>query len=305
MNKIKIIGIGGSGSNTISRMVKCKLQGPELIALNTDAQALRFCLAPQKILIGQDITRGLGTGMDPSLGEKAVLSSKNKIEEILKEADMIFITSGMGGGTGSPGAPIVAELAKSLGILTIAIVTKPFSFEGIQRKKIAASAIKKLEEKTDALLVISNDNLFKLANKKIKITDAFLICDDILKEAVQGITDLILTPGIININFADIKTIMKNSGRIFFGVGRGRGENRVVKAVQKAINSPLLDFSITGAKGVLFNISGQNVSLSEINTAAKIITENANPRAKIIFGAVPAKDLKRDEIKITLILTGF
>jgi len=307
--KIKVVGIGGSGTNTVSRMAKCLIQGVDLIAINTDAQSLHFCKAERKVLIGENVTKGRGAGMDVSLGEKAAKESKEKVEELLRDADMVFITSGLGGGTGSPGAPIIAEIAKNLGILTIAIVTKPFSFEGAQRKRIANLALQKLRERVDTLLVISNDKLLKLVNEKTKISDAFWICDEILREAVQGITDLILVPGIINVDFADIKTIMKNSGRALFGVGRAKGEKRAIKAALSAINSPLLDFSITGAKGVLFNISGQDLTLSEIAEAAEVITKNLNSQAQIIFGAVQDKSanrrIKKGEIKITVIATGF
>ncbi len=303
--KIKVIGIGGSGSNTVSRMVKCHVQGVELIAINTDVQSLRSCKAPKKILIGEKITKGLGTGMDVALGEKAAQESKKEIREVLKGADMVFITSGLGGGTGSPVSPIVAEIAKSLGILTIAVVTKPFSFEGAHRKRIANLALKNFKEKVDTLLVIPNDKLLKLVNERTKVSDAFWICDEVLREAVQGITDLILIPGIINVDFADVKTIMKNSGQAFFGVGKAKGESRSITAAISAINSPLLDVSITGAKGVLFNVSAQDLTLFEVTEAAGIITKNVNPRAQIIFGAVQDKKLKKGEIKITVIATGF
>ena len=302
--KIKVIGVGGSGSNTISRMVKCNLKGVELIAINTDAQALRFCKATKKILIGENTTRGLGAGMNVSLGRKAAQESKEKIKEALIGADMVFITCGCGGGTGSPGAPIVAELAKNTGALTVATVTQPFSFEGTQRKRIASEAIKNLKEKVDTLLVIPNDKLLKLIDEKTKVSDAFWICDEVLREAVQGITDLIMVPGIINVDFADIKTIMKNSGKALFGVGKAQGPNRAVIAATRAINSPLLDFSIAGVKGILFNVSGQDITLSEINTAAHVITKNVGAGAKIIFGAVRNKELKKEEIRITVIATG-
>ena len=306
MTKIKVIGVCGSGSNTISRMVRAKLRGPELIALNTDEQALRICLAPQKILIGENITKGLGAGMDTFLGEKAALSSKGKIADVLKGADMVFVTCGLGGGTGSSGAPIVAQIAKGLGILTIAVVTTPFFFEGIQRKNIANLAIKKLKDKVDGLLVIPNDKLVELATEKTTVANSFFISDEVLKEAVQGVTDLILTPGIINVDFADVKAIMKNSNQAFFGIGRAKGENRAPEAAERAINSPLLDFSINKeAKGILFNVSGRNISLAEVNTVARIITKNANRRAKIIFGAIEDRKAKKDEIKLTVIATGF
>ena len=302
---IKVVGVGGSGTNTVSRMAKCLIRGVDLIAVNTDAQSLRFCKAQKKVLIGENITKGRGAGMDVSLGEKAAKESKGKIEELLKEADMVFIACGLGGGTASPAAPIIAEVVKNLGILTIAVVTKPFSFEGAQRKRIANSALKNLKDKVDTLLVISNDKLLKLVNEKTKVSDAFWICDEILREAVQGVTDLILVPGIINVDFADIKTIMKNSGRALFGVGRAKGEKRATEAALSAINSPLLDFSITGAKAVLFNVSGPDLTLSEIVEASEVITKNLNSQAQIIFGAVQDRKLKKGEIKITVIATGF
>jgi len=303
--KIKVVGVGGSGTNTVSRMAKCFTRGVDLIAVNTDIQSLRSCRAEKKVLIGERVTKGRGTGMDVSLGERAVRDSKAEIEEFLKGTDMVFITSGLGGGTGSPGAPVIAEIAKSLGILTIAVVTKPFSFEGEQRKRIASLSLQKLKETVDTLLIISNDRLLKLINEKTKVLDAFWICDEILKEAVQGITDLIFAPGIINVDFADIKTVTENSGRALFGVGRAKGENRASEAAFSAVNSPLLDFSIIGAKAVLFNISGSDLTLSEAAKAAEVITKNVNPRAQIIFGAVQDKKLKRGEIKIIVIATGF
>lgn len=304
--KIKVIGVGGSGSNTISRIKKFDIGQIELIAVNTDAQALHFTSADRKILIGNKITNGLGTGMDPDLGRKSAEESKKEIEQVLTgegKTDMVFITCGLGGGTGSGAAPFIAELAKSLGILTIAVVTTPFSFEGEERKKIAESALKKIKEKVDSLIVISNDNLLKVIDEKTTVSDAFVICDDTLKEAVKGITDLITAPGIISIDFASVLAIMKNSGRAMFGTGRAVGENRAMKAAQMAIASPLLDFSIAGAKGVLFNISGQDLTLNEIQSAANTITKNADPKAQIIFGAVKDNTLKKGEIKITVIAT--
>lgn len=303
--KIKVVGVGGSGSNTVSRMTKCQIRGVELIAINTDMQTLRVSRASKKVLIGENITKGLGTGMDVVLGEKAANESREKIEEILKGAEMVFITCGLGGGTGSAASPIVAEIARSLGALTVAVVTTPFLFEGSQRRKIANTALEKLRGKVDTLLVVPNDKLLKLITEKTNVSDAFWICDEISREAVEGITDLIFTPGIINVNFADIKTIMQNSGRALFGVGKAKGENRVVEATNLAINSPLLDFSIEGAKSILFSVAGRDLTLFEINEAAKIITKNADSRAQIIFGAIEDKKLKDGEIKITVIATKF
>jgi len=303
--QIKIIGIGGSGSNTISRMAKFDIQEVSLIGVNTDAQALHFCKSEKKILIGKNTTRGLGTGMDMELGRLAAEENKEEVLENLKGADMIFITCGLGGGTGSGAAPIIAEAAKNLGILTIVVVTSPFSFEGEQRKKIANKALENLKGKVDSLLTISNDKLLKIIDEKTTVSNAFSMCDDVLREAVQGITDLILVPGIINIDFASLVSIMKNSGNALFGVGRASGEDRAVKAAIAAINSPLLDFSIKGSKGVLFSVFGNDVTLNEISKAAEIITKNVDPKAQIIFGAVKDKTLKKGELKISVIATKF
>lgn len=307
--KIKVIGLGGSGSNTISRMSKNPIKGVELIAVNTDAQALHFCEGPKgypkKILIGENITGGLGAGMDVSLGEKAALESRNKIEEELKGADILFITCGLGGGTGSGGIPVVAQVSKNLGVLTIVVVTTPFSFEGSQRKRIADLALEKLKGKIDALLVIPNDKLLGMSDQKTTVFDAFWICDEILREAVQGITDLIMSRGIIAIDLAAVFSIIKNAGRVLFGVGRAKGENRAINAANSAINSPLLDFSVSGAKGVLFNVSGRDLALSEVSEIAKTITKSVDPRAKIIFGAINDKELEKGEIKVMVIATGF
>ncbi|MGA2417870.1 MAG: cell division protein FtsZ [Candidatus Staskawiczbacteria bacterium] len=304
---IKVIGVGGSGSNTVSRMAKFGFSDVELIAINTDAQALNFSKANKKILIGKDVTHGLGTGMDSDLGKNAAEENKQEISENLKGSDMVFITCGLGGGTGSGASPIVAEISKELGILTIAVVTTPFSFEGEQRKKVAEAALKNLKGPkgcpVDSLLVISNDKLLKIIDEKTTVSEAFLICDDVLSQAVQGITDLILIPGIINIDFASVLSIMKNSGRAMFGTGKASGENRAVLAAQAAINSPLLDFSIQGSKGVLFNASGQDITLNEIQEAAKVITKNVDPKAQIIFGAVKDPTLKKGEIKVSVIAT--
>ncbi|MEK7080220.1 MAG: cell division protein FtsZ [Patescibacteria group bacterium] len=303
--QIKVIGVGGSGSNTVSRMAKFDIQGVELIAVNTDAQALHFSKASQKILIGKKITKGLGTGMDVNLGKQAAEENKEELSKIIKGADMVFVTCGLGGGTGSGSSPVITEIVKNLGILTVAAVTTPFSFEGAQRKKIADTALENLKSKVDSLLVISNDKLLKIIDEKTTVANAFYMCDEVLKEAVQGITDLILAPGIINIDFASVLSIMKNSGRAMFGVGKAVGENRAIEAAEKAISSPLLDFSIKGSKGVLFNASGQDITLNEIQEAAKVITKNVDPKAQIIFGAVKDNNLKKGEIKISVIATKF
>ncbi len=301
--KIKVLGVGGSGSNTVSRMAKSNVQGVQLVAINTDAQALHFCKVPNKILIGKNTTKGLGAGMDTALGKMAAEESREQITEALKGADMVFITCGLGGGTGSGAAPVISELAKNLGILTIVVVTTPFSFEGAERKQIATKAMADLRGKADSLLVISNDNLLKIIDEKTTVSSAFEICDDILKQAVISITDLILSPGIINIDFASVVSIMKDSGRALFGTGKAQGENRATLAAQKAISSPLLAFSIKGSKGILFNAAGADVTLQEIQQAAKVITENVDSKAQIIFGAVKDTTLKKGEIKITVIAT--
>jgi len=303
--KIKIVGVGGSGSNTISRMAKFQIQEVELLAVNTDAQALFFSKADRKLLMGKNITNGLGTGMDADLGKKSAEESRQEITENLKGADMVFVTCGLGGGTGSGASPIIADISKSLGILTVAVVTTPFTFEGLERKKVAEKALSDLKENVDSLLVISNDKLLKIIDEKTTVSNAFLICDDVLRQAVQSITDLILVPGIINIDFASVLSIMKDSGHALFGVGRTSGENRAVRAAETAINSPLLDFSIKGSKGVLFSASGNDITLNEIQQAAGVITKNVDPRAQIIFGAVKNNELKKGEIKITVIATKF
>jgi cell division protein FtsZ len=304
--KIKVAGVGGSGCNAVSRMMKCKIQGVELVAFNTDTQDLQKTRAHQKLRIGKKITQGLGTGMNPEIGKRAALESREAISDILKEADMVFVAYGMGGGTGTGAGPVVAEIAKNLGILTVAVVTRPFSFEGSFRAKIAEAGIKKLKEKVDTLVTIPNEKLLEILDQKTTISNAFWICDDILRQAVQGISDLIVLPGIINVDFADVKAIMKNSGTAIFGVGKARGEKRAETASRLALNSPLLDVSCKGAKGVLFNVSGtRDIALSEIEEVAKIITQEVNPEAKVIFGAVQDEKLKKGEIKVTVIATGF
>lgn len=303
--KIKVVGVGGSGSNTVSRIAKFNVKGVELIAVNTDAQALHFCKVPSKLLIGKNVTRGLGAGMDVAQGKAAAEENAQELSEMLKGSDMVFITCGFGGGTGSGAGPVIAQIAHDLGILTVAVITTPFSFEGQQRKNIADEAIKQLQGKVDSLLIISNDNLLKVIDEKTTVSNAFEICDDMAKQAVQGITDLIVTPGIINIDFASLISVMKNSGRALFGTGKATGENRAVEAATKAINSPLLDFSIKGSRGILFNASGQDITLQEIQEAGRVITQHVDPKAQIIFGAVKDTTLKKGEIKITVIATKF
>lgn len=304
--KIKVIGVGGSGCNAVSRMKKCKIKGIELVAVNTDAQDLGKAKADFKIRVGKKITQGLGTGMNPEIGRLAIEENRNEIREILKNTDIVFITCGLGGGTGSGAAPVIAEIAKHLGVVTVGVVTRPFSFEGLARQKIAKNSENKLKEKVDCLLAISNDKLLEILDPKITIVNAFWFCDDILRQAVQGISDLIMSPGIINVDFADVKTIIKNSGTAIFGVGKARGEKRVEMAVRAALNSPLLGISPAGAKGVLFNVSGgKDISLVEIDEIGKIITQEINPSAKVIFGAVQDEKLEKGELKVTLIATGF
>jgi len=304
--KIKVIGIGGSGCNTISRMKKSKIEGVELIAINTDYQDLNKTKTDIKIRIGRKTTQGLGTGMKPETGKAAARENEQEIRELLKDTDMVFITYGLGGGTGTGAGPVVAEIAKELGVLTMAILTRPFSFEGQARMKIALNGIEKIKDKVDSLICIQNDKLLEVLNPETDILSAFWICDEILREAVKGISDLIILPGIINVDFADVKSILKNSGTALFGIGRARGEKRVEEAVQSALHSPLLDLTPKGAKGVLFNISGgTDISISEIEKIGEIITREINPEAKVIFGAVQDEKLRKGEIKLTLIATGF
>ncbi len=303
--KIKVLGVGGSGSNTVARIAKFGVEGVDLIAINTDAQALHVCKVPNKILIGKQVTKGLGAGMDPTQGADAARENEKEIVEALEGADMVFITCGFGGGTGSGATPVIAKLAKAKGILTVVVVTTPFSFEGEQRRVIAKQAIEELKGQVDSLLVVSNDKLLSVIDEKTTVSNAFEICDDILKQAVQGVTDVILAPGIISIDFASVMSVMKNSGQALFGTARSIGENRAVEAATKAINSPLLDFSIKGSKGVLFNVSGNDIALNEIQEAAKVITQHVDPKAQIIFGAVKDNTLKKGEIKITVIATKF
>ena len=304
--KIMVIGIGGAGGNAISRMSNCQIQGVELAAINCDAQDLQKIKAHQKIRIGKVLTQGLGAGMNPEIGRLGALESKEEITRLLQGTDMVFIACGLGGGTGTGAAPVVAEIAKSLGALVVAVATMPFSFEGAYRNQLAKTGLEALKDKVDTLLVIPNDKVLLQGDKKITLSAAFWACDEILRQAVQSITDLILFSGIINVDFADVKTIMKNSGAAFFGQGVAKGERKVETAVNLAMRSPFLDASLAGARGILFNVSGgDDLSLTEINEAANIITKDADPRARVIFGAVHDKKLQPDEIKITIIATGF
>jgi cell division protein FtsZ len=302
---IKVIGVGGGGSNAVNRMIRAEMMGVEFISVNTDAQALLQSDAPHKIRIGDKMTRGLGAGADPNVGQRAAEEDSEKIYEALKDADMIFITAGMGGGTGSGAAPVIAEIAKDLGSLTVAVVTKPFSFEGMRRKLVAEQYTELLKEKVDTLITIPNDRLREVVDKKTSIVDAFRVVDDVLRQGVQGISDLITVPGLINLDFADVKTIMREAGSSMMGIGVGTGENRAVDAARAAVMSPLLEVNITGARGILFNVTGgSDLGLFEVNEAAEVIKEAADPEANIIFGTV-IDDRMRDEVKVTVIATGF
>lgn len=303
--KIKVIGVGGGGNSAVNRMIEARIKGVEFIAMNTDLQALHYSLAPEKLHLGKTITRGLGAGMDPEIGRKAAEESQNDIRDLVTGSDMLFLTCGLGGGTGSGGIPVIASMAKELGILTVAIVTKPFSFEGGPRSKVADEALAKLKENVDTIITIPNDKLLNIIDQRTSIVDAFKIVDEILRQGVQGLSELITVPGLINVDFADVKAIMQNTGSALMGMGHATGENRAADAARSAISSPLLEMSINGAKGILFTISGSpNLTMFEVSEAARIITENADPGAKIIFGAVINDELK-DEIKITVIATGF
>ncbi len=302
---IKVIGIGGGGNNAINRMIDAGLKGVEFISVNTDAQALYLSKADKKIQIGEKLTKGLGAGANPEIGKKAAEESKDIVEEALGAADMIFITAGMGGGTGTGAAPVIAEISKNLGILTVGVVTKPFSFEGKKRMANAELGISDIKNNVDTLITIPNDRLLSIAEKKTSMIDAFKMADDILRQGVQGISDLIAVPGLINLDFADVRTIMLSTGLAHMGIGKGSGESRAIEAAKQAISSPLLETSIDGAKGVLLNITGgANLGLLEVNEAAELISSVADPEANIIFGAVIDEKLQ-DEIRITVIATGF
>jgi len=303
--KIKVVGVGGSGGNAILRMRKAGIKGVELVAVNTDYQDLNKTKADKKIRIGEEVTQGLGTGMDPKIGEMAARGSEKEIKEALKDANMIFITCGLGGGTGSGASPIVADIAREQGALTVAIVTLPFSFEGAYRMEIAEKSRDRLKENVDALVLIKNDRLFETLDSDTSLLNAFWYCDDILREAVTGISNLVTLPGIVNVDLADVKSILSNAGTALFGVGKAQGENRAEEATVLALNSPLLDVSPKGAKGVLFNVSGQDVSLNEVEKVGDILTNKINRDARVIFGAVQSEKLKKEEIKVTVIVTGF
>lgn len=304
--RIKVIGSGGSGGNALARMIEARIHGVEFIAINTDAQALHATNAPTKIHIGKSLTKGLGAGMNPEVGRQAAEDTKEEIQNALKGADMVFLATGLGGGTGTGATPVVAEIARELGALTVAVVTKPFNFEGAQRSRIAEEGWRNLRDRVDALITIPNDRLLSVIDRKTPLLESFSIVDDVLRQGVQGISDLITIPGIINVDFADVKAVMANSGSALMGIGRASGEDRAIEAAKMAINSPLLEVSIDGARGVLFNVSGgYDMAMAEINEAARIITEHIDADAKVIFGAVIDDKLKKGELKVTVVATGF
>jgi cell division protein FtsZ len=304
--RIKVVGVGGSGGNAITRMIDTKLKGVEFVAINTDAQDLHHNRSQEKVHIGKNLTKGLGAGMNPDIGRQAAEENRDEIQEVLKGTDMVFVTCGLGGGTGTGAAPIVAETAKEQGALTVAVVTKPFSFEGAQRRAIAEEGLENLRERVDTLITIPNDKLLQIIDKKTTLINSFKIVDDVLRQGVQGISDLITKPGIVNVDFADVRAIMANSGSALMGIGIGTGEDRAAEAAKAAINSPLLELSIDGAKGVLFNVSGcSDLTMLEINEAANIITESIDPNAKVIFGAVIDESIRKGDIQVTVIATGF
>lgn len=304
--RIRVVGVGGSGNNAVNHMVSNKIKGVEFIAINSDAQDLHHSLAKKKIHIGKNLTRGLGAGGNPTMGRQAAEETREEIANSLKGSDMIFITGGMGGGTGTGAAPVVAKIARDSGALTVGVVTKPFLFEGQERMRSALQGIEELKKEVDALITIPNDRLLAIVDKETTIKSAFAMCDDILKQAVEGISDLITMPGIINVDFADIRSVMENAGSALMGIGVSAGDKRAEEAAQAAINSPLLEVSITGAKGVLFAIAGgDDLGMLEIQDAARVITESIDPHAKVIFGAIRDEKLKKNEIKVTVIATGF
>ena len=303
--QIKVIGVGGGGQNAVNRMIEEGIQGVEFIAVNTDAQALMLSSAPQRMRIGEKITKGLGSGGNPEIGLRAGEESRDELREILTGADMVFVTAGMGGGTGSGASGVVANVAREAGALTIGVVTRPFTFEGTQRRRNAEQAIEALQSSVDTLITIPNDRLLQIAGKSASIKDAFRMADDVLRQGIQGISELITIPGLINLDFADVKTIMQDGGAALMAIGRGSGENRAREAAERAIHSALLDVSIEGARSIIFNIKGgEDMSLFEVNEAAEVIRGNAHPECNIIFGAVIDPDMK-DDIQLTVIATGF
>ena len=302
---IKVAGVGGGGTNAVNRMVDAGLTGVEFIAVNTDAQALMMCDADVKLHIGSAATRGLGAGADPVVGLAAATESRDELKEALKGADMVFVTAGEGGGTGTGGAPVLAELARELGALTVGVVTKPFAFEGRKRAQQAEMGIQNLRDRVDTLIVIENDRLLQVVEKRTSVVDAFRMADDVLRQGVQGITDLITVPGLVNLDFADVKTIMRDAGSALMGIGAASGDNRAAEAARAAVSSPLLETSIEGATGILLNITGgPEIGLFEVNEAAEVVTSAADQNANVIFGAV-IDDAFGDEVRVTVIATGF
>ena len=302
---IKVIGVGGGGGNAVNRMIAAKVDGVDFISVNTDAQALYHSQASNRINIGKGTTRGLGAGSVPEIGKKSAEESSEELKASIEGADMVFVTCGLGGGTGTGAAPIIADLAREMGILTVGVVTKPFSFEGVRRMQTAMNGLDELKEKVDTLITIPNDRILSIIDKKTPLSDAFIVVDDILRQAIQGVADLITVHGMINVDFADVRAIMQNAGSSLMGVGYGTGENRAVDAARAAIESPLLELSIQGAKGILFNVTGGNdLSMFEVDEAAKVITEAADSEANIIFGAVINENYT-GEMKVTVIATGF
>jgi cell division protein FtsZ len=304
--RIRVIGVGGSGCNAVNHMVSSGLSGVDFISVNTDGQDLHKSKAKRKIHIGKALTRGLGAGMNADIGKQAADETREEIQDALKGSDMVFVTCGMGGGTGTGAAPVVAKIARELGALTVGVVTRPFGFEGAQRMRLAEQGIAELRKAVDALIIIPNDKLLAIVSRETGIKNAFAMCDDVLKQAVEGISDLITTTGIINVDFADVRTIMQNAGSALMGIGVGTGEKRAELAARAAINSPLLEVSIQGAKGVLFSIAGgEDLGMLEVQDAATVITEAIDPEAKVIFGAVTDDSLKKGQVRVTVIATGF
>ncbi len=303
--QIKVVGVGGGGQNAVNRMIEADVQGVEFIAVNTDAQALMLSNAPQRLRIGDKLTRGLGSGGKPEIGLRAAEESRDEIEQMFEGADMVFVTAGLGGGTGSGAAPVISSIARESGALTIGVVTKPFTFEGTQRRRIAETTLDRLRESVDTLITVPNDRLLHILDKKTAIRDSFIVADDVLRQGIQGISELITVPGLINLDFADVRSIMLDGGSALMSIGRASGENRAQEAAQQAIQSSLLDVSIEGAQGILFNVKGgADLSLFEVNEAAEMIRANAHPEANIIFGAVIDESMK-DELHMTVIATGF
>jgi cell division protein FtsZ len=302
---LKVVGIGGGGSNAVNRMVDAGLKGVEFVAVNTDAQALLMCDADVKLHIGAQATRGLGAGANPEVGQAAALESRDEIKEALKGADMVFVTAGEGGGTGTGGAPVVAELARELGALTVGVVTRPFNFEGRKRAEQAQKGIMELRDRVDTLIIIPNDRLLQVVGKQTSVMDAFRMADDVLRQGVQGITDLITIPGLVNVDFADVRAVMRDAGSALMGIGEAEGENRAAEAARAAVSSPLLEASVEGATGILLNITGgTDIGLFEVNEAAEVVTGAADQNANVIFGAV-IDDTLAGKVRVTVIATGF